>query len=400
MAKRRPKGDGMIRKRKDTGRWEGRIVVGHKDDGSPIHKYVYADTQKDLIVKFQLLKEQYAGMELTEQSKLTLGEWLDKWLTEIKEPMIRASTAVSYHRYIDNHIKTHLGNKKLTSVRTADIQKMYNTLQKSGRVKPNGNQGEGLSNATVRSIHMLLHEAMDGAVKEGLIPSNPTDGTTIPKLIKKSKPVLLESQIATFMSTLGNGELWHDLFYMELMTGMRRGEICGLKWSDFDEEQGAIIIERSVDYKERGLVEGETKTKNSERKLILPPSVAEMLRERKKNAITEWIFPKPDCPEQPVKPGKAYSQLKIILEKANLPNMRFHDLRHTFATHAASNGIDPKTLSNMLGHAKASFTLDTYTHVTTDMQRNASDIVGNFITDMFGEELKPWQENESQEKAQ
>ena len=75
-------------------------------------------------------------------------------------------------------------------------------------------------------------------------------------------------------------------------------------------------------------------------------------------------------------------------------------LRHTFATHAASSGIDPKTLSNMLGHAKASFTLDTYTHVTTDMQRNASDIVGNFITDMFGEELKPWQENESQEKAQ
>ena len=98
MAKRRPKGDGMIRKRKDTGRWEGRIVVGHKDDGSPIHKHVYSDTQKELLVKFQLLKDQYAGMELTEQSKLTLGEWLDKWLTEIKEPMIRASTAVSYHR--------------------------------------------------------------------------------------------------------------------------------------------------------------------------------------------------------------------------------------------------------------------------------------------------------------
>ena len=304
MAKRRPKGDGMIRKRKDTGRWEGRIVVGHKDDGSPIHKYVYADTQKELLVKFQLLKEQYAGMELTEQSKLTLGEWLDKWLVEIKEPMIRVSTAVSYRRYIDNHIKPHLGNNKLTSVRTADIQKMYNILQKSGRVKPNENQGEGLSNATVRSIHMLLHEAMDGAVKEGLIPSNPTDGTTIPKLIKKSKPVLLESQIATFMSALGNGELWHDLFYMELMTGMRRGEICGLKWSDFDDEQGAIIIERSVDYRERELVEGETKTKNSERKLILPPSVAEMLRERKK-CYHRMDLPKTGLPRKACKARKS-----------------------------------------------------------------------------------------------
>ena len=120
MAKRRPKGDGMIRKRKDTGRWEGRIVVGHKDDGSPIHKYVYADTQKELLVKFQLLKEQYAGMELTEQSKLTLGEWLDKWLVEIKEPMIRVSTAVSYRRYIDNHIKPQ---SRIPTRRTRSWQK-------------------------------------------------------------------------------------------------------------------------------------------------------------------------------------------------------------------------------------------------------------------------------------
>ena len=399
MAKRRPKGDGMIRRRKD-GRWEGRIVVGHKENGSRIYKYVFAKTQKELLPKFHQLKEQYAGMELTEQSKMTLGEWLDKWLAEIKEPMIRESTADGYRRYIENHIKPHLGNKKLTSVSTSEIQKMYNKLKKEGRVNPNEKDGKGLANATVRSIHMLLHEAMDGAVKEGLIPSNPTDGTTIPKLVKTGKPVLLESQLATFMEALNSDELWHDLFYMEIMTGMRRGEICGLKWSDFDDEQGAVIVERSVAYKESNAVEGDTKTANSYRRIILPPSVAEMLRERKKKAVTEWIFPKPDCPEKPIKPDSAYNQLKAILKEKGLPNMRFHDLRHTFATHAASNGIDPKTLASLLGHAKASFTLDVYTHVTTDMQRNASGIVGNFITDMFGEELKPWQENENQETEQ
>ena len=286
MAKRRPKGDGMIRRRKD-GRWEGRIVVGHKENGNRIYKYVFAKTQKELLPKFHQLKEQYAGMELTEQSKMTLGEWLDKWLAEIKEPMIRESTADGYRRYIENHIKPHLGNKKLTSVSTAEIQKMYNKLKKEGRVNPNKKDGKGLSNATVRSIHMLLHEAMDGAVKEGLIPSNPTDGTTIPKLVKTGKPVLLESQLATFMEALNSDELWHDLFYMEIMTGMRRGEICGLKWSDFDEEQGAIIVERSVNYKESNAVEGDTKTANSDRRIILPPSVADMLRERKKKALTE-----------------------------------------------------------------------------------------------------------------
>jgi integrase len=102
----------------------------------------------------------------------------------------------------------------------------------------------------------------------------------------------------------------------------------------------------------------------------------------------------------PIAPGSAYTKLKDILAEADLPDMRFHDLRHTFATHAAASGIDPRTLAGLLGHTKPSFTLDAYTHVTTDMQRNASGIVGNFITDMFGEELKPWQESENQETAQ
>ena len=120
----------------------------------------------------------------------------------------------------------------------------------------------------------------------------------------------------------------------------------------------------------------------------------------RKDPLGECLFPKPYYPEHPMIPEAAYTQLKKLLKKAGLPDMRFHDLRHTFATHAASNGIDPKTLAGILGHTKASFTLDRYTHVTTDMQRQASGIVGNFITDMFGEELKPWQDEENQAKAQ
>ena len=124
-----------------------------------------------------------------------------------------------------------------------------------------------------------------------------------------------------------------------------------------------------------------------------------MLTERKKTSISEWIFPQFLDPTKPINPASAYYRLKKILEEAELPDMRFHDLRHTFATHAAASGIDPRTLAGILGHAKPSFTLDAYTHVTTDMQKRAAGIVGNFITDTFGKELKPWQRKEKAAKA-
>ena len=125
-----------------------------------------------------------------------------------------------------------------------------------------------------------------------------------------------------------------------------------------------------------------------------------MLRERKKNAKSEWIFTDPLRPELPVAPPAAYRKMKQLLQKSGLPNIRFHDLRHTFATHALTSGVDVKTLSGLLGHTRAAFTLDTYTHTTGDMQRRAAEIVGEFLTDIFGEELRPWEESAKMEKAQ
>ena len=131
--------------------------------------------------------------------------------------------------------------------------------------------------------------------------------------------------------------------------------------------------------------------------IILPKSVAEILRRRKAEALSQWIFPDPVKPEDPVDPNTAYHHMKTLLQRAGLPSIRFHDLRHTFATHALTSGVDAKTLSGILGHTNASFTLDTYTHVTSDMQKTASGIVGGFMEDIFGKELKPWQESEKPE---
>lgn len=395
---RRPAGDGSIFKRVD-GRWEGRIVVGHKNDGTPIYRSAFGKTQKELLPKFNKLKEAYAGVELTEDSLMTLGQWIDKWLDEHKSGIIRPSTFASYKRYSDSYIKPRLGHRKLTQITSREIQEMYNSLKHEGRINSNEEMGTELANSTVRSIHMLLHEALDGAVREGLIPRNPTDGTTIPRLQKTEKTVLLESQIERFMKTIENDEVWHDLFFMGLMTGLRRGEICGLKWNDIDEKNRILHVRKTIRYAKKQLIVGETKTNEGNRKIVLPASVMDMLMKRKEKSISEWIFPKSLNPTLPIDPASAYRRLKEILKEADLPDMRFHDLRHTFATHAAASGIDPRTLAGILGHTKPSFTLDAYTHVTTDMQKRAAGIVGNFITDTFGKELKPWQAKEKQAKA-
>ena len=168
------------------------------------------------------------------------------------------------------------------------------------------------------------------------------------------------------------------------MTGLRRGEICGLKWSDTDFDANKLRVQRSVSKKKGGsVVIGETKTNTGNRIITMPPSVSKILQRRKQMAITEWVFPAFLNPERPIHPEAAYRKLKVILKHAELPLIRFHDLRHTFATHAMKGGVDAKTLSGILGHTNASFTLDTYTHVTSDMQRNASAVVGTMMKNIM-----------------
>ena len=315
---------------------------------------------------------------------MTLGEWLDKWLDEYMIFTIRESTLDSYRAMVKNQVKRFIGNKQLSSLTTADLQKFYNKIKKEGRVKPTREGSYELADSMVRKIHMMLHEALDTAVSERLIAKNPTNGTTIPKNNYPEKQVLGDEQLETFLEEIKKEEYWCDFFYVEVMTGLRRGEICGLKWSDIDFDGKKLRIERSVSVKKGGGVSiGETKTQTGTRTIFMPPSVAEVLQKRKQTAITEWVFPAFLNPEQPIHPAAAYRRLKVILMHAELPMLRFHDLRHTFATHAMKGGVDAKTLSGILGHTNASFTLDTYTHVTSDMQKSASAVVGNKLKNMM-----------------
>jgi integrase len=382
MAKRRPQGDGTIRKRSD-GRWEARIIVGHKNDGSPMYKSAFTKTQKSALKQLHQLIDLYRDVDLTEDSRMTLGEWLDKWLDEYMIFTIRESTLDSYRAMVKNQVKPFIGSKQIASLTTADMQKFYNKIKKEGRVREHPIHGKTLADSMVRGVHMMLHEALDMAVKERLIVKNPTNGTTIPKCNYPEKQVLGDSQLDTFLDAIKAYPEWTDFFYTEVMTGLRRGEICGLRWSDVDFGESKLRVERSVSVKKGGGIQiGETKTDTGKRVIILPPSVKDMLLRRKEQALSEWIFYKFTNPCEPMNPDAAYRKLKVILKNAELPLIRFHDLRHTFATHATDGGVDPKTLSGILGHTNASFTLDTYTHVTTDMQKKASVVVGNMMKNM------------------
>ena len=383
MGKRRPSGDGMVRKRED-GRWEGRIVVGHKGNGDSIFRYIYADTQKELTTKLRQNIDAFQGVELTEQSKMTLAQWLDEWLEKHMTGTVRPGTLEGYRKDMDNHVKPYLGEKLLIKLTSDDLRELYQLLLERGRKLPRQNCGPGLAPATVRGIHTTLHHALKAAADEGLIPFNPAEKVTPPRVQNTPKRVLTHDQMEKFLCAIRFDLIWHDFFYTELTTGLRRGELCGLTWEDFDSEAGTLKVRRTIHARKGGELEaGETKTYAGQRTILLPYSTTQLLKERKTAALTQWIFPDPLRPERPVNPNSAYRRLKELLKQAELPSLRFHDLRHTFATHALASGVDAKTLSGILGHTKASFTLDTYTHVTGDMHRNAAEIVGD--------ELSLWQ---------
>ena len=378
MAKRRASGEGNIRKRSD-GRWEGRYTAGRNPvTGKPIYKNVLGKSQSEVLEKLETAIKDSKKLDFTNYGQYTVGQWMDVWYEYYAVIKVRPSSHQTYRGYIEHHIKPYIGEIPLEKLTTLDLQKLYSKLLTGGRVvrKESKKQPKGLSAKTVRNINQIISSAMDQAVRQKLIISNPTDGCALPRIEHKEMHTLSDDRLSDFLKEAKASGVY-EMYYIELATGLRRGELLGLKWDDVDWKRKTIRICRQVARINGEVVEAPLKTKNAYRTISLGDGAIAILEAQKEKTNDKYIFPSPNG--GPISPDSVQNMLNRVLKRAGLPKIRVHDLRHTFATLALQNGVDIKTVSGMLGHYSAGFTLDTYTHVTTPAQIEAANTMGRVL---------------------
>ena len=321
MERKRKAGDGTVRQRKD-GRWEGRIVIGYDDNGYPKTKSVLAKTKKEC-----------GGLKPEKvRPEMAFGDWLTYWYENHSKPKIRPTTQETYESRIRLHIIPEIGSIPLNKLTQNDLQQFYGRLKKSGRKRFTDKYGEGPSDRMVRMCHATCRSALEKAVQDGLIRVNPAIGCKLPPKKAREMQVLTREELQRFLIQ-AKFEGYYEVFLLDLATGLRRGELMALQWDDLNFKTGVLDVNKQV-YDVRGQLQISTpKTKNSVRKIVLPPAVVEVLREYKKTVDSRWMFPSPVKEDCPITPGVVRRRLQLILKHAGCKHVRFHDLRHPYVKH-------------------------------------------------------------------
>lgn len=377
MARKRGNNEGSIVKRKD-GRWQGAVTTGRDPKtGKPKRVIFYGRTRQEVAEKLtKALSEVQQGM-FVEPGKLTLGKWLEMWLSEYAKPRLRPTTWESYERNVRCHIKPAIGNIPLKQLQPNHLQKLYNSLLASGRADGTG----GLSPRSVRYVHAILHEALKQAVREYLIPRNPADVVVPPRQHKKEIKPLTTEQVQHLLASIQQDRLY-AAFLLEIGTGLRLGELLALRWEDVDLERGVIQIRQSIVRTKNGLLLQAPKTDRSRRSIVLPEKVVKELRRWNDRQAQEKLLLGQSYQDhglvfcqkngQWLEPTNFSKYFGKLLEQAGLPHVRFHDLRHTHATQLLQLGIHVKVVQERLGHSTVTMTLDTYSHVLPGLQEDAA----------------------------
>ena len=393
-SKKNAAGCGSIRKKvvkrngKEYPYWEGRYTVGFDPGtGKQIQKSVTGKTQKEVAQKIKELTAALDAGTYIAPSKMSVGQWLDTWQNEYLTN-VKPSTVTSYEATIRNHLKPGLGALRLDALTAHDIQEFYNSLLSATE------NHKALSPKTIKNIHGVLHHALEQAMLNNYIRANPSNACVIPKAVKKKVKPMNEKQIAAFLKAI-KGHKYEHMFLVALFTGIREGEVCGLQWDCVDFDNGTILIDKQLQSL-RGKTRGNKdkyaliSTKSGkERTITAAPYIMEMLRKTKQTQDgykeefgaefkdSGLVFT--DEIGNRVTPQALYRAFKLVVTELDMPKVRFHDLRHSYAVVSLKTGDDVKTVQENLGHATSSFTLDTYGHVTEQMKKDSANRMENFI---------------------
>jgi len=362
MAKR-IRGAGSIYLRKD-----GRYAAEIKLDGKT--RTFYGRTKKEAYEKMQqALYEQKQGTLITGPQQ-TVKQYFEYWLENVHKPLIRPITYVNHQGIVKNHILPTLGHLKLRNLKPEHIEALY-----ANKLK------DGYEPSTIHNFHEILSDALGHAVRRGLLARNVCEVVSSPRVAKREDTVLTKMQAQKLME-VAKGHRFEVLILVAVTTGMRKGELTALKWQDVDFTTMCLHV-RHTAYRlpKCGFVENEPKTDSGRRTIFLPRIVLDALKQHKarqdevkQQAGIKWknlnlVFPNTvgNYQNAPYL-NELFSRL---LKEAELPPMRFHDLRHSAATILLSQGVPPNVVKEILGHSDIRMTLGIYGHVLPGMQGDA-----------------------------
>lgn len=310
--------------------------------------------------------------------RTTVGEFVTEWLDRLeRQGEIRPSTARMYRTYIEKDIVPALGDKRLVKLTRNDVAQFVDALRDAGR-----------GATTVRRIHATLSSALSAAVKRGLLEASPASKADLPDVEKEKVKVWGREETLAFLEAAHAHRLG-TLFEVAIMTGMRRGELCGLRWQDVDLVEGRAVICRNLVQVGQKVLEGEPKTAAGERSVGLSAHVVTLLAKLKdaQNAEREeWgeaytdsgrVFTYEDGRE--LRPGYPSKVLEVLVKRLGLPPMRFHDLRHLFASIQLDAGTPKAMVSKLMGHSTIAITADLYSHLMDDAAGKAAEAASAWL---------------------
>ena len=371
--KRRGNGEGSIYQRSD-GTWCATYSAGYNSHGKRVRRTIFGVTREEARDKLtKILSTKLSGPEF-ESSRLKLNLYLERWLEDSARPTVRITTYQSYRGIINNHINPQLGGVMLAKLTPTHILGLYADMERDG------------ASPRVRQLtHAVLRRALKQVVKWGLALRNVCDAVDPPRVAHKEISPLTPEQVDKLLKETKHDRL-HGLYVLAVTIGMRLGELFALQWPNVDLSKGTINVCQTLIDINGQLILAEPKTTKSRRLIQLPKVAVYALKKHRAAIVAEgladvlWVF----CNQSgnPLRRSHFHAyQFKPLLKHIKLPDIRFHDLRHTSATMLLSAGVHPKVVQERLGHAQISITLDTYSHVLPSMQREAAE--------KFDEMLKP-----------